>query len=178
MTSSAEYPFTLRVVNAQDPRPFFDPRYEELRAKHPLFPREVDTLLVASFLGQEPEALVVGSSEVATSKMRVLAEWVDLQALKDSFFFQRAMKVPRFKVLDWEIVVKQAERGVAGVPSLPYALMSLTTRDAKGTTDLCFAANERLLREFIETAEQALKALREVMAQRAPGGPDVVTRRD
>lgn len=162
VTWAEEYPLRLKPIDDNEPERLKDPRLLELQRKFPYFPTELNALLMAAFLGIAAPPQVVGDAATAEAKARVVADRVVSQELKDSFFFKHAIKVPRLAHLDWEIVVKQAEQGVQGVPSTAYALLSLRTGSASEAADTCFAADERLLRDLIESAEGALRALESV----------------
>ena len=134
-----------------------------LVAKYPGFQAEFGALVRYVLMGKSmPPMPVVGPPESVEAKSRIISSVLD-EEFRSEFFFEQATKVPRFAQLDWEVVVKSAERMVQNIPGTIYALLRLDVRSEHGgATSLAFAANERSLRSMRQDIDYALTALESV----------------
>jgi hypothetical protein len=135
--------------------------HEEIRrlmTSYPGFQREFRALVHLALTGHTQHAELVGDREVAPAKTQTVLSLLS-EEFRSEFFFRNATKVPRFVDLDWEVVVKSAERGVARVPGTHYALLRLQAQGERGTSALIFAVNEVAARALLEEVRSVLAAI-------------------
>jgi hypothetical protein len=98
---------------------------DELRTRYPYLPREVAELLLSHLTGNKADQAIVGPAEYLRQKQEVVQRLVVTEELRERFYLRHCGKVPRYKAIDWEVVIKAVERGHKGAPNYPYALVTL-----------------------------------------------------
>ena len=100
---------------------------EHLRERYPNLSREVSELLWAELAGYQPAPEIVGDTRDLPDKRRAVAHYMVTEELREGFYLRLCSKVSRFRNLDWEVVIKHAERGIISSPRFPYVLATLDT---------------------------------------------------
>lgn len=127
------------------PGPSFKKEYRALQREFPSFPRELGTIILHTLLHPHKH-------EGANEKVEIVKDLLT-QEYRSEFFFKYAIKVPYFEDIDWEVVIKTHERGVARMPKIAYAMLMLTFRSpVNSTLSVEDAANEYREPEFITVA--------------------------
>lgn len=144
---------------SKTPQPF-----EDLAKKYPTVPGELAELIKYVLWGWLPSRQLVGHPSDLPAKASVVSEIVLSEDYRSEFFFEHATRLRRFHDLDWEIVVKTAERNINRFPGAAYAHLSLETKETQPdfeerTESLLFAADARALRRMIALLQDALKGL-------------------
>lgn len=126
----------------------------ELQERYPDLPREVGEVTWSALTGNKPDAEIVGPDEHGSAKQKIVQQLVITEEFRERFYLRYCGKVPRFREVDWEIVIKAVERGHRTAPDYPYALLTLdTVDDVHGHHDhktLCFSIGLHGLRRLIE----------------------------
>lgn len=137
-----------------------------LQERYPYLPGEVRELLWFLLTGNDPDPEIVGPSDEIAMKCEVLQRLVLTDALRERFYLRECGKVPRFRELDWEVVIKAVERGHQNAPGYPYALMTLdAVNDVHGHHEhetLSFAIGLHGLRRLVAELSELLARLEEI----------------
>jgi hypothetical protein len=129
----------------------------------PNFPLELASVIYYVLTGNS--IFNSGSKELRDQKAEIVRELGIIDdKYRSEFFFRHATKVPYFSDVDWEVVIKEYERGVEGTPSVSYALLSLRLDTPRGaiestTRTITVAVNQQLTEELIATLTDVLHAL-------------------
>jgi hypothetical protein len=137
-----------------------------LSQKHPRFPVELGSVIKHALLGWSPDPAIVGPMADLIAKTAIASDMLLTDDYRSGFFFDHATRLKRFYDLDWEVMIKSAERSVRRVPGTVYATISLETSETQPDFDehrrtTLFAADARALKRMIELLGDALKALEE-----------------
>lgn len=136
---------------------------EELQERCPNLPREVAEIALSLLTGNEPDAAIVGEGADLSAKRAAVERFVMTDELRERFYLRHCGKVPRFTAIDWEVVVKEAERGHPRSPSFPYALATLDViNDVHGHHEhqgVTFAMGVHGLRRLISELSTLLECL-------------------
>jgi len=161
-----------------EPQPF-----EGLQKKHPAFPEELAELIRYVLWGWTPSQQIVGPPSDLPAKASIISDLLLTEDYRSEFFFEHATRLRRFYDLDWEIMVKTAERNINTFPGAAYANLVLETRETQPdleeqTGSFQFAADATTLKRMIELLQDALKALEQAktmahMMRHENGGTDV-----
>ena len=122
----------------------------KLMRKFPNFPLELASVIHYVLTGNT--IFSAGPRDLLDQKAKVVIESEIITAgYRSEFFFKHATKVPYFKDLDWEVVIKEYERGVVGTPAMSYALLSLKIESPRGpyetrARNITVAVNQALCR--------------------------------
>jgi hypothetical protein len=149
-----------------------EPEYpNDLVEKYPRFPQELGAIIRFVLLGWRPRGQL-GSAGELVAKAAAVSEIVLTDEYRSAFFFDHATKGKRFYDLDWEVIVKAAERNVLHSPTSIYALISVETAERQPGFDErreshCFAADERALQRMIDILHDALDSVKETQTQQA-----------
>lgn len=148
----------------------------ELQEQYPYLPTEVQALALASLTGSQPDPDLVGPPDEASAKFRVMEDRVLTEEYREKFFLKHCGKIPRFRALDWEVVVKYAERGFQRPPGFPYALVTLeAVNDVHGHHEhetLAFTIGKLGLQTLIKELQEILSCLRQCLPATASEAPD------
>jgi len=145
LTWTTDVPPIPVLKTGHTPGPSFKKEYRALRKDFPNFPRELGTIVLHTLLHPHKH-------EGADEKVEIIKDLLT-QEYRSEFFFKYAIKVPYFEDIDWEVVIKTHERGVAKMPKIAYALLMLTFRNpVNSTLSVEDAANEYREPEFITVA--------------------------
>jgi hypothetical protein len=136
----------------------------ELSKKHPRFPSELAEVVKYALWGWKTDSTVVGPIAALEAKAAIASEMLLTDDYRSGFFFDHATQFRRFYDLDWEVMIKAAERNLRRVPGTVYATISLETSETQSDFDerrhtTLFAADGRALKRMIELLGDALKAL-------------------
>jgi hypothetical protein len=140
--------------------------YTELQKKFPTFPRELAIAVLHGLVKPQPGTDL-------DEKVNIIRSDLLTHEYRSEFFFKYAIKVPYFEDVDWEVVIKAHERGVAAMPKIAYALLRLSFRapdytfSMEGVDEdnyqepevLTVAVNEELIDKLVERLLEARKAL-------------------
>lgn len=102
---------------------------EELRnlqSLYPTLPREVGFVAHNTITGQSFGIIDLGGPDFFEKKKKTVERYVLNSRYNEEFFFKHALKVPYFKNLDWEVVMKIREKGVQKSLNSPYCLLRIT----------------------------------------------------
>jgi hypothetical protein len=137
---------------------------KELSQKHPRFPFELAAVVKYVLWGWVPEPTIVGTTADLDAKAAIVSNVLLTDDYRSVFFFEHATRFRRFYDLDWEVMVKAAERNIRRVPGTVYATITLETSETQSDFDerrhtTHFAADARSLKKMIELLNDALGAL-------------------
>lgn len=135
-----------------------------LSKKYPSFPRELSHIIKHALWGWSPDIDIVGPPADLPAKVASVSSMILTDEYRSQFFFEHATRLRKFYDLDWEIMVKAAERNINRVPGTVYANISLETSETQPdfeerTAATLFAADARALKRMITLLQDALKAL-------------------
>jgi hypothetical protein len=142
----------------------------ELATQYPQFPGELAAIIKFALWGWKPPVRVVGPPIDWQGKADAASEYLLTNNYRSEFFFDYSTKIRRFWDLDWEIMVKAAERNIATSPGTVYATISLETAEKQPDLDdaldtVSFAADGKSLRLMIKVLNDALNALEETTSR-------------
>lgn len=137
--------------------------FASIRERYPYLPAEL--FIVASYaLIEDPDIVptnLVGTADLLEAKAEVVRRLLITPEFRSEFFLENSRKLPRLAGLDWEIVIKTAERGVRGMPNIAYAIISVSSRDnaRAAKQENTFVANLKDLETLLRELEEAKLAL-------------------
>ncbi|WP_428269371.1 hypothetical protein [Haliangium sp.] len=118
-----------------------------LQERYPALPRETTDVIWAVLTG-------VQASADNAPKHDAVRRLILTEDVRERFYLKHCGKVPRYASIDWEVVLKAAERGHNRTPAFPYALATLDTiADVHGQHEhktLTFALGRKGLERLIE----------------------------
>lgn len=112
--------------NPESEDALYSEEFKEIQLTYPTLPRELTAVVYHTLTGRDAPESIVGNKDDLKKKVAVVRNLVITPELRSEFFFKNAIKVPYFESVDWEIVLKTHERGVADMPGSAYALLLLT----------------------------------------------------
>ena len=153
-----------REVGANDF--LFSEEYISIQESHPNFPQELGFAIFHALTGSKSSGSFLGTKEEADQKAKAVREFLDTPEFRKEFFFRYAIKVPYFLDLDWEVVIKAAEKNVETMPRIAYALLSLVFRQpttaitgGKEKETLTVAVDEKLIDRLMSSLSDVKTAL-------------------
>lgn len=168
-TWTSELPPSLVTKDGVANGTFASKKLEEIQNTYPEFPNALGYVIWYAITGTQPLTDVVGTEEDLQAKSAIVWELLITPEFRDEFFFRHMLKIPSFDNVDWEIVVKTAERGVQRFPGNAYAMVSILLEgnphyNGKNET-VSFAINESRLAKLIKVLDEmrvALQRAREI----------------
>lgn len=129
----SSYPARLTRIDDQPPTPPELNKLAETRAACPSLPHEIAELAWYALTGNQPDEQIVGDTDTVEAKINAVRHLVINDDYRERFYLQTCSKLPRYRGIDWEVVIKAAERGHSATPWYPYALVTVdTVEDARG----------------------------------------------
>jgi len=162
---TSDFPPQLRS-SGTGPASIGKSEFEKLATTYPQLPLEVSALIQFIITGLPPSVSLVGTNIERDKKAEVVKSLIVTPEYRSEFFFENSIKLHKLCSLDWEIVIKAAEKGVARVPACTYAIFSLVLHKSENDEhrDISFATDlkgiRRLKRALLEVEEQFDTAMR------------------
>lgn len=164
LTWTPENPPALEVID-EDSTEEISAALSDLAKQYPTFYEELTAIMSYVLFGTAPASYIFTDAEDLERKATVIREHVLSPEFIDEYFFIHSVKVPIFKALDWEVVVKTAEKGVKKVPGNSYALVSLvlqypsaSSKEAEGIT---LAMDDKRVSALIQSLSDIQRSLGE-----------------
>lgn len=160
---TADRPPHVKPGDKADDSVLLSPEFEQFQSDYPRLPREVSSIAFHYITGSECTADIAGDTETLRKKIEIAREFYLNNEFRDEFFFKHAIKVPYFNQIDWEVVIKAAEKNVHIFAGVAYALLSLHLDSPDGSQakkqTLTVAVNTALVDKLIATLGEVKKAL-------------------
>ena len=168
-TFDESYPARVQRVASAPPTSEELAELDEIQERHPYLPLEVAEITWSMLTGNDPDATLVGNAAGLAAKRDAAQHFVLTAAARERFYLRHCSKVSRFSGMDWEVVIKAAERGHKASPSFVYALATLdAVMDVHGHHEhekLSFAIGPQGLGRLIEELSELKRHLERVSTE-------------
>lgn len=162
LTWTADRPPRVKPAGKDD-SVLLSEEFEKFQREYPKLPREVSSIAFHYITGSECTADIAGDAETLKKKIEIAKEFYLNEEYRTEFFFKHAIKVPYFSEIDWEVVIKTAEKNVRTFAGIAYALLSLHLDNPDGAKaknqKVTVAVNTAMIDDLMATLQDVKKAL-------------------
>lgn len=163
LTWTADTPPRVKPASKEGDSVLLSTEFDAFQREYPKLPREVGSIAYHYITGSECTADVAGDAETLRKKIEIAKEFFLNEEYRAEFFFKHAIKVPYFSEIDWEVVIKAAEKNVTTFAGVAYALLSLHLDSPDGSKSknqtLTVAVNTAIVDKLMATLKDVRDAL-------------------